>query len=83
MAKKTDRNSYDRGFRWGKRTILKEYREDGDRGLHRCDKAAKTCRKYGYDMRITKTKKGVPLTASARQYYRGIADGMQDGYDKL
>ena len=81
MAKK--KSMYERGFSWGKRTILKEYREDGDRGLHRCDKAAETCRKYGCDMRIKQTKNGVPLTASVRQYYRGIADGMQDGYGKL
>lgn len=81
MAKK--KNAYERGFAWGKRTIMKEYREGGDRALHACDKAATTCRKYGYNMRVKQTKNGVPLTASARQYYRGIADGMQDGYGKL
>lgn len=80
MAKQS---AYNRGFSWGKRTITKETKEEGEKALYKCDKAAKTCRKYGYDMRIKQTKNGVPLTASARQYYRGIADGMQEGYKKL
>ncbi len=77
------KQDYARGFRWGQRALLKEYREEGDRALYRCDKAAKTCRRYAVDPKLTKTKKGKPLTAKARSFYRGIADGMQDGYGKL
>lgn len=75
--------SYRRGYFWGKRTILNEYNRDGEKALYKCDKAAKTCRMYGCDMKVVKTKKGVPLTAETRKFYCGIADGMQDGYGKL
>lgn len=74
---------YKTGYRWGFRTILREARELGDKGIHACDKAAKTCRKYANDKRVNKTSNGIPLTPKLRQYYRGIADGMQDGYGKL
>lgn len=82
MAKRKN-NSYQRGFFWGERTILKEYRQDGEKALYKCDKAAKTCRKYSCDTKITKTKKGVYLTPELRKFYGGIADGMQNGYEKL
>ncbi len=77
------KHDYKSGYRWGCRTIQREFREMGDKGLRICDKAAKTCLKYANDMRVKNTSKGVPLTPKLRQYYRGIADGMQDGYGKL
>ncbi len=80
MAKKSN---YQSGKLWGIRTIKKAFREDGDVGLHRCDKAAETCRKYATDMKIRKTKTGRPLTKPMRDYYRGIADGFLDGYNDL
>ena len=80
MAKNKD---YVSGLNWGRRTIMKAYREEGDAGLHRCDKAAQTCRKYATDMSIKKTSKGVVLNSKLRQYYKGIADGFLDGYNKI
>lgn len=77
------RNHYQRGYSWGKRTILNEFEQDGEKALYRCDKAATTCRKYAHDTRITKTKNGKPLTPGSREYYRGIFDGMLDGFRKL
>lgn len=77
------KNSYKSGFAWGKRTIKKHYREYGNTGIRICDKSAQTCRKYAEDKKIKKTKTGKPLTSSLRNYYRGIADGMLDGYNEL
>ena len=77
------KNSYKHGFAWGKRTINKQFHEYGITGLRICDKSAQTCRHYAENKSIKKTKTGKPLTSSLRNYYRGIADGMLDGYNKL
>ena len=76
-------NNYRNGFRWGERVISKEYREEGEKAFYRCDKAAKTCRRYASDKQLTKTKSGKLLTDELRSFYRGIADGLQNGYGKL
>lgn len=77
------KNNYEKGKQWGFRTILKSYEEEGEKGIGRCDKAALTCSKYATDKTVKTTKNGKKLTKSMRDYYRGIADGMLEGYNKI
>ena len=83
MAKKRKKSDYSRGFKWGKKTIKKAYREEGKRGLRKCDKSASTCNKYGSNRKIKRTKKGKYLTEPLRAYYRGISKGMLSGYNEI
>lgn len=76
-------NDYSRGFNWGRKTIKEKYHEYGDRGIYSCDKAAMTCKKYAEDKKVSKNSKGKQLTKKMRDYYRGISDGMQRGYNDL
>ncbi len=77
------KSNYEKGKSWGFKTILKSYEEDGNKGIGRCDKASSTCKKYAEDLSIKKTKNGKVLTKPMREYYRGIADGMLAGYNKI
>ncbi len=81
--KDTTRKSYLNGKRWGKKTIIANYREFGRTGIGKCDKASETCHRYSTDKKLTKTKKGKPLTANTRSLYAGIADGMLEGYNDI
>lgn len=80
MSKNYD---YNNGFKWGRRKLFSAFKDEGNVGLHKCDKAAQTCLKYANDKRVTQTKKGVKLTPKLREIYRGIADGILDGYNRL
>ena len=75
--------NYSRGFYWGKKALKKAYREEGKRGLHKCDRASRTCASYGKDKRVKRTKKGKVLTPKFRAYYRGISYGMLSGYNEV
>ena len=83
MARNYKKSDYSRGFKWGKKTIKKAYREEGKLGLHRCDKASRTCSKYGKNRRIKRTKKGKYLNEPLRSYYLGISSGMLAGYNEI
>ena len=83
MKKKYQARHYSNGYKWGKKTIKKAYREEGKRGLHRCDKSARTCARYGSNRKIRKTKKGKWLNEPLRAYYRGISKGMLAGYNEV
>ena len=83
MARKYKKSDYSRGFKWGKKTIKKAYREEGKRGLRMCDKSALTCKKYGTNRKIKRTKKGKYLNEPLRAYYRGISSGMLAGYNEI
>ena len=83
MAKKRKKSDYSRGYSWGKKTIKKAYEERGRIGLKECDKASITCKKYGTDRKIKKTKKGKVLNEPLRAYYRGISSGMLAGYNEI
>lgn len=83
MKKKRKSTNYSRGKTWGRKTIKSEFKFYGKRAIATCDKSAATCSKYGRDRRIKKTKKGKKLNELNRSYYRGIADGMQLGYNDI
>lgn len=77
-----DKN-YEAGRRFGRKAIKDNYQNFGDLGLGQADKGYQTCMSYATDKKIKKTKKGKRLTNSLRSFYRGMADGFQDGYNDL
>lgn len=83
MANKKGNKSYYRGKHWGRKTIIKEYEDEGDKAIHRCYKTCETCKKYAKDMKLKKNKNGKDLTPDLRNFYSGIVDGMLDGYNKI
>ena len=71
------KNNYYSGIEAGKKMYLESISKHGFNFPHEIAKTRETCFKYGYDMSISKTKKGVPLTSAKRKFYRGIADYLQ------
>lgn len=83
MANSNKSKNYRSSHNWGRKTIKENYYLFGEEAIYKCDKATETCKKYATDKRLTKTKNGKKLTSSLREYYSGIADGMQQGYNDL
>ncbi|MBE6645536.1 MAG: hypothetical protein E7612_09230 [Ruminococcaceae bacterium] len=75
--------NYQKGRRWGLAIFNSNLKIFGKRGIEKSDAAHTTCRKYANDMKITKTKSGRYLDYKTRMAYRGVADGLLQGYNIL
>ena len=72
---------YKKGKRWGLAIFKSNLQIFGKRGIEKSDAAHTTCRKYANDTKITKTKSGRHLDYKTRMAYKGVADGLLQGYD--
>ena len=72
---------YKKGKRWGLAIFKSNLQIFGKRGIEKSDSAHTTCRKYANDTKITKTKSGRHLDYKTRMAYKGVADGLLQGYD--
>lgn len=72
---------YQRGRRWGLAIFNSNVKLFGKRGIEKSDAAHTTCRKYANDTKITKTKSGRHLDYKTRMAYKGVADGLLQGYN--
>ena len=74
---------YKRGKRWGLAIFRSNLQLFGKVGIHKSYKSHMTCYKYANDMKIKKTKSGKYLDYKTRMAYRGMADGLFEGYDRF
>ena len=74
---------YKRGKRWGLAIFRSNLQLFGKDGVRKSDNAHTTCRKYANDMKIKKTKSGKYLDYKTRMAYRGLADGLFEGYNRF
>ena len=81
---KRNNSDYERGKRWGWWIFRKNLQTYGSRdGVKISDSAFTTSQRYQRDSRLKKIKDGRTLTASLREMYRGIADGLFEAHERF
>ncbi len=73
------KNSYLKGKRWGYAVFRESFKDYGELGIAKMDKASRTCSKYLKDSK----RNGKALTKEDKNFYKGAIDGMQEFYNKL
>lgn len=67
-------NSYYSGLKVGEKIFFEAMANSGENAVAQIEKAKITCAEYCSNMKLKKTKKGVELTPSRREFYHGMFD---------
>lgn len=75
-------SNYSKGVRWGKKIFGENLKNFGMEGIHKSDKATRTCADYVSGKR-KKNNIGKKIDSNLKQFYRGVVDGMNEAYRDL
>ncbi len=68
------KSSYYSGQKFAEKVFFDSIAKHGGNAIQHIEKTMLTCAEYASNMSLTKTKKGVELTKSKRQFYQGAFD---------